>query len=192
MASLQPVPPMFRRPLIAAALALATLSPAAAFELDGVKRVALHTSDGQTLEIGTVAFAPRDCKVGFKFDLDVARFKDFFLSMREFKCLEGKEIQCFVPYPYANPATITTDDLAWLETSLIFMYKTPAQFGATLANGLYYELKATPDGLVGAPRSIDLNQIAAPPDDPSQPPFPPAERLEIEDGARWVTSLSIR
>lgn len=180
------------RRLTVLAATLAASSPAAAFDLDGVKRVALHTGDGETLEIGTVTFAPRDGRIGFRLALDLGRFKDFFLSMREFKCLEGKEIQCYVPYPYANPATVSADDLAWLETALIFMYKTPAQFGATLANGLYYELKATPEGLVGAPRSVDLNQIAAPPDDPSRPPFPPAERLEIEDGSRWVTSLSIR
>jgi len=178
--------------LAAAVLALSTPVASDAFELSGVKQVALHTGDGQTLPIGTVTFTPRGEKIGFRLDLDVARFKDFFLSMREFKCVEGKEIQCHVPYPYANPATVTAGDLAWLETSLIFMFKTSAQFGATLANGLYYELKATPDGLVGAPRSIDLNEIAAPPDDPSKPPFPPQDRLEMEPGARWVTSLSIR
>lgn len=182
-----------RRPIvITAALALCAPVSADAFELSGVKQVALHTSDGQTFPIGAVTFTPRGEKIGFKLELDVARFKDFFLSMREFKCVEGKEIQCHVPYPYANPATVTADNLAWLETSLIFMLKTSAQFGATLANGLYYELKATPDGLVGAPRSVDLNEIAAPPDDKSKPPFPPQDRVEIEDGARWVTSLSIR
>lgn len=183
---------MLRHSAFAAICALATCGPAAAFELVGTKEVALLTADGETIPIGRVTFAPKDGRTGFRLDLDVSRFKDFFLSMREFKCLEGKEIQCWVPYPYANPKTVSVDDLGWLETSLIFMYKTPAQFGATLANGLYYELTATPDGLMGSPRSVDLNQIAAPPDDPSKPPFSPADRIEIESGARWISRLTIR
>lgn len=185
------MPSRSRRALAALALVLSA-APAAAFELDGRRQVALETSDGQTIEIGSVTFTPDAGGAAFRLDLDIARFKDFFLSMREFKCLEGKEVQCYVPYPYANPRKVSRDDLRWLETSLIFMHKSAAQFGATLANGLYYELRIGPDGIEGTPRAVDLNQIAAPPDDPSQPPFPPDDRLEIEPGARWVTKLTIR
>ena len=112
--------------------------------------------------------------------------------MREFNCLEGPEVQCLVPYPYPHPETVTVTDFSWLEHSLIFMFKTPSEFGAKLANGVVYQMTATPEGLVGALYSVDLNQIASPPDDPSTPPFGPAERQSLDDGGRWVTQLLIR
>ena len=172
----------------------AALAPgaAAAWELSGVKQIALHTRDGQDIQIGTVTFTPDGNRTRFTLDVDRSRFKDFFLSMREFKCLEGPEVQCLVPYPYPHPETVTATDFSWLEHSLIFMFKTPSELGAKLANGVVYQMTATPEGLVGTPYSVDLNQIASPPDDPSAPPFGPAERQALDDGSRWVTQLSIR
>ena len=175
-----------------ACLALAAAQPAGAFDFSGEKRVTIETTDGETLPIGSVTFSKTADGASFALAVDHSRFKDFFLSMREFKCLEGKEILCHVPYPYPNPRSVSGADLGWLEASLIFMFKTPAQFGATLANGLVYELKDEGDALVGTPRLVDLNEIAAPPDDPSKPPFPPGDRLDIEPGARWGAKLVIR
>jgi hypothetical protein len=99
--------------------------------------VALHTRDGQAIPIGSITFLPQGDRIGFSLQLAHDRFKDYFLSMKEFKCLDGgEEIQCHVPYPYANPATVTPDDLAWLEHALLFLYKLPTEFGARLWNGL--------------------------------------------------------
>lgn len=173
-------------------LSVAAVAGASAFEFDGAKQVTLETSDGETIPVGTVTFKKTAAGASFTLAVDHGRFKDFFLSMREFKCLEGKEILCHVPYPYANPRTVAPGDLAWLEASLIFMFKTPSQFGATLANGLVYELKDEGEALVGAPRLVDLNEIAAPPEDPSKPPFPPSDRLDVEPGSRWGARLVIR
>ena len=159
---------------------------------DGSKKIYLKPIDGAEIEIGSVDFKEDSGKTTFTVDVDRSKFKDFFLSMREFKCLEGKEVQCYVPYPYPSKNTVSDSDLSWLETNLIFLYKSPAQFGATLGNGLYYKLERTPEGLEGRPYAVDLNAIAAPPDDDSIPPFPEAERQAIEEGSRWLSKLIIK
>jgi hypothetical protein len=176
-----------------AAVMLAGANGACAWDLSGIKHIALQTRDGQSIPIGTVVFEARDGRTGFTLHIDYARFQDFFLSMREFKCLAGaEEIQCYVPYPYANPSTVTPQDLRWLEHALLFMYKTPKEFGAPLRNGLYYHMAITDQGIVGTAQAIDLNQIAAPPDDPSSPPYGPADRSDIASGSRSIGTLTIR
>jgi len=168
-------------------------SPCAAWDLAGTRAITLHTRDGQAIPVGTVTFQPQGDRTRFSLQLDDKPFKDFFLSMKEFKCLEGRdEIQCHVPYPYANPATVTPADLAWLEHALLFLYKGPTDFGARLWNGLYYRMALTDDGIVGTAEAVDLNVIGAPPSDPAVPPFGPAERTEIAPDSRWIGRLTIR
>lgn len=195
-----PAPSARRRPEPAAALALllALAAPAggaapAAAELAGEHRVLLHGREGAPLQIGTVRFTPRgDGRSDFRLALDGARFQDFFLSMREFKCLEApREVFCHVPYPHAQPGTVAPGDLAWLEHALLFMVKRPGEFGAQLWNGVYYPLRAGAQGLAGVPQAVDLNRISAPPDDPSRPPFQPALRDDLPPGARWFHRLTI-
>lgn len=166
---------------------------AQAWELQGVKTLTAHTRDQQRIPLGSVRFEPRgDGSVAFTVALDPARFTDHFLSMKEFKCLDGQgEVVCHVPYPYAQPGIVSADDLAWLEHSLIFLYKLPSEFGARLSNGLYFALQRTEQGLLGKPQAIDLNQISAPPDDPAVAPFTPDMRDDIAPGVRWIESLSI-
>lgn len=142
--------------------------------------------------MGTVEFEPVAEGYRYTLKLEPARFKDFFLSMREFKCVEAPaEIQCHAPYPYAHPRTVTPTDFAWLEHALLFFYKTPSEFGAKLWNGLYYRLEMTANGLVGTPQAIDLNQIAAPPTDLAVPPFDAASRTDIDPDARAFVRLVI-
>jgi hypothetical protein len=161
--------------------------------MEGTKTIALTTRDGQNIAIGTVTFRPQGDRIGFSVAMDMAKFKDYFLSMKEFKCLDGGvEVQCYVPYPYDHPQTVTPDDLSWLEHSLLFMFKSPSEFGAKLWNGLYYRMTVTDRGIEGAPKAVDLNDIAAPPADPTVPPFGPAVQGDIAQGARWITGLSIR
>ena len=88
--------------------------------------------------------------------------------------------------------TVRAGDFTWLEHALLFLYKAPADYGAKLSNGLYYALEKTEDGLVGRPMAVDLNDIAAPPQDPSVPPFDQAARADIVPGARWIEALVIR
>ena len=178
----------------AAACALAAAHAAAApWELAGTRTVRLHARDGQTSQIGTVRFEPRgDGRVGFVLSMAHDRFKDFFLSMKEFKCLEAPdEVFCHVPYPYAQPGTVSADDLAWLEHALLFLFKRPGEFGAKLWNGVYFRLRASEQGLVGTPQAIDLNLISAPPQQVDRPPYRPALRDDFAPGARWFHRLTI-
>ncbi|GAN46056.1 hypothetical protein ABID82_001645 [Methylobacterium sp. PvP062] len=185
-------PYRLRTCLLYAAILLGIAGPAQAWELVGTKQLELRTRDGTSIPIGTVTFTPGPDATRFVVTLDRTKFKDFFLSMREFKCVEGPEVQCHVPYPYANPGTVRPGDYAWLEHALLFLYKAPADYGAKLSNGLYYALQKTEDGLVGRPMAVDLNDIAAPPQDPSVPPFDQAARADIVPGARWIEALVIR
>jgi hypothetical protein len=170
----------------------ASYAPAAALELSGSKTITLHSRDGQTVPIGQLKFQPQGGGARFVIELDHLRLKDYFLSMKEFKCLESAaEVLCHVPYPYANPRTVAAGDLGWLEHGLMFFFKTPQDFGAKLWNGVYFQLRETPTGLIGTPQAIDLNMIGAPPADLSVPPYGPAERSEIDPGARWFNRLSI-
>jgi hypothetical protein len=182
------------RALAAAVLLAATALPASAgFDFAGDKALVAHTADGARLRLGTVSFRPAaDGAVAFKIDWQAGVMNDHFLSMREFKCLPGaKEISCHVPYPYAQPGTVRPGQLAWLEHSLLFFTKTPAEFGARLWNGLYYEFQEEGNALVGAPRAVDLNQIGAPPANLAVPPFSPAQRHETPVAQRWLQGLRI-
>jgi hypothetical protein len=181
---------------LAAALAL-TAAPALGWDATGSHPVLLHHRDGGRIHLGTVDFTPAaDGRTAFVLKLAQEPFKDFFLSMKEFKCVESPaEVFCHVPYPYPQPGTVqltsATPDLAWLEHALLFMFKTPAEFGAKLWNGVYFQLKLTGRGLEGTPQAVDLNRISAPPDKPGVPPYRPALRDDIAPGARFFNRLTI-
>jgi hypothetical protein len=177
--------------LLGGLIAFTLSAPAMAWELAGNKIIKLHTRDGQSIAIGHVDFTPMGGESSFRLNLDGARFKDFFLSMKEFKCLEGEEIHCHVPYPYPNPGTVSRSDLRWLEHALLFLHKQPKDFGARLWNGLYYQMELTDKGIVGTPQAVDLVQIGAPPADTSIPPYGPGERTDIPPNSRWITGLTI-
>ena len=126
-----------------------------AWDMAGPKALVAHVRGSEPVRIGTVNFEPAaDGKgpVRFMVTMDTARFTDHFLSMKEFKCLEGGgEVSCHVPYPYPQPGTVTAQDFSWLEHALLFLYKAPRDFGAKLWNGVYFRLQATERGLVGTP-----------------------------------------
>jgi hypothetical protein len=86
---------------------------------------------------------------------------------------------------------VAANDLAWLEHSLLFMFKKPSEFGANLWNGIYFKLAADGQRLVGTPQAIDLNRISAPPARTDVPPFGAAQRDDIPAAARWFNRLTI-
>lgn len=177
--------------VVTIAAAATTPSRAAPWAMNGTKQIALHTRDGKTIPIGTVDFQPKGPETSFKLHIDPKAFTVFFLSMRNFDCLDGVDVECFVPYPYPNPMTATATDLNWLADNLLFMFKTKAEFGANLNNGIRYDLKLTDHGIAGKPQAVDLNAISFPPKNTTVPPFAPADRDDYPDGSRWVTSLTI-
>ena len=186
---------------VLAGLLVSAAAPAQAWDLAGPHAVLLHGRDGPPLRLGTVTFSPAtdgntSGRQRFVLVLDTERFMDFFLSMKEFKCVAGgAEVFCHVPYPYPQPGTVSSSpdkpDFAWLEHALLFMFKTPADFGAKLWNGVYFQLRLTDKGLVGSPQAVDLNRISAPPDKPAIPPYRPALRDDIAPAARWFGRLTI-
>ena len=93
--------------------------------LAGKKTIVLMGNKGEQLAIGTVLFTPPDDsdKVSYTIDIDYALFTDYFLSMKEMKCLEGPELWCHLRYPYEQPRTVTATDLSWLSHDLLFMFK---------------------------------------------------------------------
>lgn len=174
-------------------LTLAPLAHGAGWEMAGTKSIVVTTREGQRMPIGSVHFSPApDGTVAFKVSMDPQRLTDHFLSMREFKCLDGStEVVCHVPYPHPQPGVVTPANLAWLEHSLLFFYKQPQDFGAKLWNGIYFQLQPGEASLVGTPQAIDLNLIGAPPLDPGAPPYVPALRDAMPLEKRWIQSLSI-
>ena len=182
-----------RTAVVTGLAALAIPAPALAFDFTGTKYLIAVTADGQRKTIGAVQFIPAKAgQATFKVVLQTEVFTDHFLSMREFKCLAGaKEVSCYVPYPYPHPATVGPGRLVWLEHSLLFLYKSPAEFGARLTNGVYYEFREQGAALVGRPMAVDLNEISAPPADASVPPYGPAQRQEMDASTRWLRELVI-
>lgn len=161
--------------------------------LSGERQVLLHGREGKPLRLGTVRFDPESGdRSRFTLALDHGVFKDFFLSMREFKCVEAPtEVFCHVPYPYPTTGIVSRADPAWLEHSLLFMFKTPSEFGAKLWNGIYFKLSAHGQGFVGRAQAVDLNRIATPPAQAAAPPLRPALRDDIATGVRWFDRLTI-
>lgn len=161
--------------------------------LQGSRQITLHSRDGGQVLLGTVQFSPQaDGRSRFAIAWRHAALQDFFLSMREFKCVPAAtEVLCHVPYPYPQPGTVAPGDLAWLEHALLFMFKTPSEFGAKLWNGVYFQLRPQGTGFEGRPQAVDLNLIAAPPARPEQPPFRPALRDDIAPQARWFNRLTL-
>lgn len=186
-------------------MGIALAAPVAgwAFDFQGDKALLAVTRDGTQTRIGTVSFSAQASDAAsqpasaptsrFVVRIDPRVMQDHFLSMREFKCLPAaQEITCFMPYPYPQPGTVSVQQLQWLEHSLLFFFKQPTDFGAKLWNGVIFQFTVTPTALVGTPQAVDLNRMAAPPDNPNEPPYGPMDREAMAPGARWVQQLRIQ
>jgi len=160
--------------------------------LEGEKHIYLVDKQGVEYPIGTVTFAASDTDIRYSLHMEHERFKDFFLSMKEMKCLEGPELMCHLPYPYQQPRTVTERTLGWLSHDLLFMYKQPAEFGANFWNGVYYQLHVEDGVIKGKAQAVDLNMLASPPDDLSVLPFGEWDREELEPKNRWLPFIEIR
>jgi hypothetical protein len=179
--------------LAAILICMASQSWAAGFDFEGPMQVIAVTRDGTRLALGHVQFTRISVDVTqFKLKVESPLLTDHFLSMKEFKCLDGaSEVTCHVPYPYHNPQTITAGNFAWLEHSLLFLFKQPRDFGAKLWNGSYYQFALEGKRLIGKPQAIDLNHISAPSDTPDIAPYTPDLRVDAAPGARWIDHLLI-
>ena len=132
---------------------------------DGLKKIYLVSSGGELTHIANVAFELQDNKIKYSVTLVDKPFDDHFLSMRPFKCIKGKiQVMCYVPYPYEKSGFISHDNLTELSYDLLFLHKSPAEYGINLWNGVFYQLKKEADRIVGLVYEVDMNTIASPPE----------------------------
>ena len=159
--------------------------------LQGEKSITLLDKAGNRTEIARVIFEPVEQGSRYVLTMHREQFRDYFLSMKEMKCLEGPELWCHLAYPYEQPRIVTADDLRWLEHDLLFMFKTPKEFGANFWNGIYYKLEVVDGMIKGEAQAIDLNTLASPPDNLNEPPVGEAERDEVDTDKRWLPLIEI-
>jgi hypothetical protein len=158
-------------------------------------KISLIDRAGTELVVGNVQFSGfKDGKSGFAVTLESPRFTDHFLSMRPFRCLEGaQEWFCHMPYTYKLRRVVSKDDLRDLSYSLLFIRKTPAEFGVDAWNGLYYDLSFKDDGTVtGELLEGDLNSLASPPEVDYSYPIEMDDFIKANKKLRLYPSLIIR
>lgn len=173
------------------ALIVSLPSTAAAGSIEnGERRIYLVDKLGEQIDIGSINIA--NAGAAYSLHVDHTKFADYFLSMKEMKCLEGPELWCHIPYPYKHPATLSSGDLSWLSHDLLFMFKSPGEFGANFWNGIYYNLELVDGVITGEAQAVDLNHLASPPDDLSIPPYGEYDRDELDLKARWLPRIEIR
>lgn len=184
---------MLKKLLWAVTLLVVPVITASATALEGAKSIYLQDRAGAETKIGELQFTREsNHSSSYQLHLDHTLFKDYFLSMKEMKCLEGPELWCAIPYPYERPKTVSAKDLRWLEHDLLFMFKKLDSFGANFWNGIYYQLEIVDNRLQGTARSLDLNLLASPPEDLA---VPPVGEFDIDDAdldQRWLPYLIIR
>ena len=175
--------------LSALILSLPSSAAPAALE-DGERRIYLIDKLGEQTAIGSLTI--ENAGAAYTLHVDHLKFADYFLSMKEMKCLEGPELWCHIPYPYEHPAALNSDDLSWLSHDLLFMFKSPGEFGANFWNGIYYNLQVVDGVITGEAQAVDLNHLASPPDDLNTPPYGEYDRDELDLKERWLPKIEIR
>lgn len=148
---------------------------------------------GETLVIGSLLVTAFDSGDGYRVTLDDELFGDFFLSMRPFRCAtHGDKMLCHLPYPYENRRRIGRDDLTDLEYDLLFIARSPTEYGIDPWNGRYFRLRWDGDEIVGRMHETDLDILAAPPDEGDYRPLADAEMLPVDaSSSQWAPVLKI-
>ena len=154
--------------------------------------VTLHTNDGDKIDIGKVLFVPDNEGYRYTFLLDEEKFENQFLMMRPFKCMSTEKIMlCHLAYLYPNKNFITGDDMADLEYDLLFLHKKPGEYGIDPWNGLYYSMKVKDMGLEGSLQEVDLNVLAAPPEEGDFRPITSDMLHPADPVLHWFPRLTI-
>ena len=157
------------------------------------RTIRLHPQQGEAITIGTLQLTPDGDDYAFQVSLAEQLFSDQFLSMRPFKCLEGpEEMLCHLPYTYENTRRITSEDLVDLEYDLLFIRKSPTDYGINAWNGLYYQLRWVGDDIEGELYEVDLNVLAAPPAPGNRRPIDPSDLSEADPDSHWLPQITIR
>ncbi len=156
--------------------------------------VYLVDSKQQETKIGDVGFSDAgNGGTSLQLTIDTSMFTDHFLSMRPFRCIEGdSEWFCYLEYPYDLRSVITKDDLSDLEYQLLFIRKTPSEFGIDAWNGLYYKLELLSDGTItGKLHEGDLNSLQSPPGEKYAKPVDLGEFIPADETRRLFPTIKI-
>lgn len=152
-------------------------------------RIYLVPGEGDRIDVGALHLEQDGA---YRVVWDDAKFGDFFLSMRPFKCLEGPEkLWCRVDYPYENNRQIIGDDLTDLEYDLLFVWKNAKDYGIDLWNGVYYKLSPEDEGWSGAMFEMDMNVLASPPEDGNLRPIEPDMLDDGDPDSHWLPRIVI-
>lgn len=157
-------------------------------------RVYLDNGPGGQIRIADLITRGSEPNIDYEMTLNAEVFGDYFLSMRPFRCLsyEGRMF-CYLPYPYENRHSISATSLTDLEYDLLFIARTPTEYGIDPWNGRYFRLRWEGENIVGEIHETDLNVLAAPPEDGSLRPLANAEIVPIAATAKqWTPKLLIK
>lgn len=153
------------------------------------RSVYLEPAEGARIKIANFTF---EDNLDYEVTMAEVPFKDHFLSMRPFRCLEGnKKHWCHVPYPYEIARNIGAD-LTDLEYDFLFLWKDSTEYGINMWNGVYYKLE--PDGagrLVGVLHEMDMDLLSAPPDEGVLRPLKPGDLHESDPDSHWLPRMII-
>jgi len=170
----------FNNRIGAVALSLFVFSSAHAEISAGEKKVFLDSPSGESLQIGTVTMQGEPNAMDITFVLDESKFSDQFLSMRPFKCIDGSPMVCRLAYPYEKENRISADNFGDLEYEFLFISRSPTEYGIDPYNGRYYVISEKQGKLTGEIRAVDLNILAAPPEEGNTRPITEADLDPLE------------
>ncbi|MEO1081291.1 MAG: hypothetical protein AAFY29_17150 [Pseudomonadota bacterium] len=154
--------------------------------------VVLDNGD-DVLNIATLSVTALDEDDGYTLNFSEALFGDYFLSMRPFRCItHSDKMLCHLPYPYENRRRLGRDALTDLEYDLLFIARSPTEYGIDPWNGRYFHLRWEGETIHGQLHETDLDILAAPPESGNLRPLADVDMVPMErsDG-QWVPDLRI-
>jgi len=144
------------------------------------KTVSLEDNAGKRLLLAEISFSSQGGQLSYDLHFNEEHFGDYFLSMRPFRCIDVGRLICRQPYPYALERILTEGNLKPLEYDLLFIARKQGDYGIDAYNGRYYSLEKTNTGYRGTIKAVDLNILAAPPDEGVTFPISEEDLDEIE------------
>ncbi|MES9823530.1 MAG: hypothetical protein ABW127_03790 [Candidatus Thiodiazotropha endolucinida] len=154
-------------------------------------RISAENQQQELISLGTLILVDSANGQGYRIEWDEAQFENHFLSMRPFKCLPHPvQLICHLPYPYEIKRKIDNDDLTDLEYDMLFLHKTPQEYGINAWNGLYFKFQRDRNGYAGELRETDLNVLQAPPEEGDLRPIDPDALYEPSD-KHWLRRIII-
>lgn len=131
---------------------------------EGEKSIFLIDNQQQKTHIADISFTHIDGAAQYHLQFSEENFQQEFLSMRPFKCLhKSSKIICHFEYLYDKSSRLTQNNLMDLEYDLLFLHKTPEEYGINAWNGLYYRLSLNNETISGELMEVDLNILTSPP-----------------------------